>query len=374
VNRAQLTRKIKRSLRQQGFRVSESRVLPPENLDKGLIRELHSTAVKHKLSESAPILRQYEDELLTYIADGSELDPLTISPSLVEVKSKSAEERLFRYATLHWTIPISSGYGRRLRFLVMDKSNGKLMGVIGLCDPVIALAGRDTWVGWTERQRLDRLRHVMDAFVLGAVPPYSQLLCGKFVALLCASDEVRKAFYRKYRGTTSRIRHKPFDGRLALITTMSALGRSSLYNRLTLEGQKLFRSVGFSKGTGEFHFSNGLYGGISAYAKRYCEPTYRQDGWGIGFRNRREVIRKCLKKLKLKVAWSHHGVERESFVIPLAANAPAFLKGEQKKLEWRTKRADEIFLWFKTRWLLPRLERDERFREFKRSNYRLWDT
>src|SRR5438552_7834850 len=125
----------------------------------------------------------------------------------------------------------------------------------------------------------------MDAFVLGAVQPYSQLLFGKFVALLCASDEVRKAFRRKYQGTKSRIRSKPFDGRMALVTTMSALGRSSLYNRLGVEGRKLFRSVGFSRGTGEFHFSNGLYSSISDYAKRYCEPSYRQAAWGEGFRN-----------------------------------------------------------------------------------------
>jgi Domain of unknown function (DUF4338) len=373
VNRTRLVRKIKSSLRTQGFRVTESRVLPPENLDKDTIRSLHSTAVAHRVAESAPALRRYEESLLSFIANGSELDLLAIRPSLVEVKSRSPEERLFRYATLHWTIPISSGYGRRLRFLVMDQRNNKLIGVIGLCDPVIALAGRDQWVGWSEGQRFARLRHVMDAFVLGAVPPYSRLLFGKFVALLCASDEVRKAFHRKYQGTKSRIRSKPFDGRMALVTTMSALGRSSLYNRLGVEGRKLFRSVGFSRGTGEFHFSNGLYSSISDYAKRYCEPSYRQAAWGEGFRNRREVIRKCLKKLKLKVAWSYHGIERECFVIPLATNTREFLLGDQEKLHWQTAPADQIFSWFKARWLLARAERDQSYRSFSRDDYRLWD-
>jgi hypothetical protein len=255
----------------------------------------------------------------------------------------------------------------------MDRSNEKLIGVIGLCDPVIALAGRDQWVGWLESQRLTRLRHVMDAFVLGAVPPYSQLLFGKFVALLCRSDEVRRACYGKYHGTESLISGKPFDGRIALITTMSALGRSSIYNRLNLEGEKIFQSVGFSKGTGEFHFSNGLYTSISGYAKRYCEPTYRQPAWGEGFRNRREVIRKCLRKLKLNVAWSYHGIERESFVVPLATNTREFLRGEQNRLHWNTTPGEQIFSWFKTRWLLPRLSRDESYRAFQRDDYRLWD-
>lgn len=373
MDRTQLVRKIKRSLRKQGFRVTENRVLPPQNLDKETIRKLHSTAVDHKLEEASAGLRRHEERLLSYIANGSELNPHSVCPSLVKVEAGSLEERLFRYATLHWTIPVSSGYGRRLRFLIMDRSNEKLIGVIGLCDPVIALAGRDQWVGWLESQRLTRLRHVMDAFVLGAVPPYSQLLFGKFVALLCRSDEVRRACYGKYHGTESLISGKPFDGRIALITTMSALGRSSIYNRLNLEGEKIFQSVGFSKGTGEFHFSNGLYTSISGYAKRYCEPTYRQPAWGEGFRNRREVIRKCLRKLKLNVAWSYHGIERESFVVPLATNTREFLRGEQNRLHWNTTPGEQIFSWFKTRWLLPRLSRDESYRAFQRDDYRLWD-
>jgi hypothetical protein len=372
VNRTQLIRKIRKSLKEQGFRVSKSRVLPPENLDKDTIRNLHSVAAQHRVTEAAGGLRAHEERLLMYVANGPEVNPASIIPTLVEVKAGTVEERLFRYATLHWTVPVSSGYGRRLRFLVMDQSNMKLMGVIGLCDPVIALQGRDQWIGWSADQRLERLRHVMDAFVLGAVPPYSQLLFGKFIALLCSSDEIRQACYRKYHGTTSLIRRKPFDGRIALITTMSALGRSSLYNRLSIEKRKVFCSVGFSRGTGEFHFSNGLYAGISEYAARYCEPTYRKAEWGEGFRNRREVIRKCLRKLQLNVAWSYHGIERESFVVPLATNTREFLRGEQERLRWSTLPVDELYSWFKARWLFPRIDWDSAYQNFDRQQYRLW--
>jgi hypothetical protein len=372
VNRSQLVKKIKSSLKNQGFRVSKSRVLPPENLDKDTIRKLHSVAAQHRIAEAEASLHSHENSLLTFIANGSELNPLSIVPTLVEVKSGTVEEKLFRYATLHWTIPISSGYGRRLRFLVMDRNNNKLIGIIGLCDPVIALSGRDQWINWSEKQRFERLRHVMDAFVLGAVPPYSQLLFGKFIALLCGSDEIRQACYRKYHGTRSLIRGTLFDGRIALITTMSALGRSSLYNRLNIDKRKVFHSVGFSRGTGEFHFSNGLYAGIAEYATRYCEPTYRKAEWGQGFRNRREVIRKCLKKLKLNVSWSYHGIERECFVVPLAQNAKEFLRGEQKSLKWSTLPQEEIFSWFQTRWLFPRIEWDSAFKDFDRQQYKLW--
>ena len=102
----------------------------------------------------------------------------------------------------------------------------------------------------------------MDLFVLGAVPPYSYLLCGKLVALLATSQAVQKAFSHRYHGRQSCISRKPLDGRLALLTTTSALGRSSLYNRLRYRELPAFRSVGFTRGFGDFHFSNGIYGDL----------------------------------------------------------------------------------------------------------------
>ena len=100
----------------------------------------------------------------------AEIDPERIEPRLQEVKSGSWDELLFRYSCLHWSIPVSSGYGRRLRFLVYDNSTGKLMGLFGLGDPVFSLSARVQWIGWTKEDRRKRLVHVMDAFVLGAVP------------------------------------------------------------------------------------------------------------------------------------------------------------------------------------------------------------
>src|SRR5439155_1645113 len=209
------------------------------------------------------------------------------------------DELLFRYARLHWSIPVSAGYGRRLRFIVYDESNGKLIGIFGLADPVFSLGPRDLWVGWDLDSRKARLQCVMDLFVLGAVPPYSYLLCGKLVAMLATSREVQRAFRRRYGGQQSLISRKALDSRLALLTTTSALGRSSLYNRLRYEGQPVFRSVGFTQGSGQFHFSNGFYEDLRHLALENCEATAKHSRWGDGFRNRREVLRKALPILGL---------------------------------------------------------------------------
>ncbi len=208
--------------RAQDQRALNQSVLPPKELSKESIRELHETAVAHRIEMAKDSLFRKETELLQHIASGNEIAPTRIRPHLVEVLPDSDEELLFRYASLHWSIPVSSGYGRRLRFLVVDEHNGKLIGLIGLGDPVYSLGPRDDWVGWTIADRRKHLRNVMDAFVLGAVPPYSFLLCGKLVAMLVASDTVRNAFKRKYGGARSVIRRKTHDGRLAMITTPSA--------------------------------------------------------------------------------------------------------------------------------------------------------
>lgn len=372
MNAEKLKKEIIKSLRDQGFRVRNGTILPPKDLSKERIRKLHETAVKHRLERAREGLFRKEQKLLSRIASGSEVEPQSISPRLVEVSPGSEEELLFRYASLHWSIPVSSGYGRRLRFLVVDEHNDKLIGLIGLGDPVFSLRARDEWIGWTTEDRKERLNYIMDAFVLGAVPPYSYLLCSKLVAMMVASDEVRKAFKKKYEGTYSIIKRKAHDGRLAMITTTSALGRSSVYNRLRFKDRLLYHSVGFTRGSGEFHFSNGLYGAITEYALKHCKPTAKQKLWGTGFRNRREIVKKCLPALGLSSEWLYHGIEREVFVIPLAKNSKEFLRGEHSRLMWHNQSASDIFEYFRARWLLPRCARDERYKSWTRKRWAIW--
>lgn len=374
MNKRELKDLIIRSLKKQGFRLKDNQVLPPRNLKKEKIRDLHAIAVKHRIQEAGKHLARYEPRLLERIADGYEVVPEQVSPKLVEVQPSSEDEKLFRYAALHWSIPISSGYGRRLRFLVIDEQNEKLIGLIGLGDPVFSLSARDKWIGWDQEAKKDRLSNVMDAFVLGAVPPYSLLRCGKLVAMLTAGKEVRIAFKKKYEGRESRINAKQHDARLALVTTTSALGRSSIYNRLKYQKSLLYYGVGFTQGFGEFHFSNGLYKHISEFAAARTEPTAKHERWGEGFRNRREVVKNCLKELGITNDWTYHGIKREIFVIPMAKNADSFLRGEHSKLLWYNRSVADLTSFFKGRWMLPRCQQDRDYQLWERETWRLWPT
>lgn len=367
-----LRRDVRRALTAQGFELRNGLIVPPDSGDKQSVRSLHAAAVAHRRARAAAGLHRHERGLLRHLAANDDLDIDLMSPALVRVEPKSEDELLFRWAALHWSIPVSSGYGRRMRFLVRDEANGKLIGLIGLGDPVFALGARDNWVGWDIPTRSQRLHHVVDAFVLGAIPPYSSMLGGKLVAMLAASDEVREAWEVKYGGRTSIIAEAARDGRIAMLTTTSALGRSSIYNRLRFgPDQLMYESVGETRGSGEFHFSDGLHGVITEFALEYCRPTAKDSRWGTGFRNRREVVKKALPALGFSDALLYHGVRREMFVCSLATNAKAFLTGAEQDLQPRVQPADQIVDWFRWRWMRPRAGRRP-LPEWDPSSWRLY--
>ena len=319
-------------MKAQGFHVRDNAVSFRQRRDKRSIRKRHEHAVVKRIQIAQPALEKLETELLDFIASGDEVDPACICPRLHHVEADTIESRLFKYACLHWSIPISEGYGRRLRFLVFDDSNRKLIGLIGLGDPVYSIKARDKWIGWDANAKAQRLYHVMDAYVLGAVPPYSRLLGGKLVALAAVSNEIRQAFTLRYANRQSLIAEKTREPHLALVTTASALGRSSLYNRVRVRSRTVFERVGFTDGWGEFHFSEGVYERLTDFANEHCVPTAKKEKWGSGFRNRRELVRKALAKLGFSESLLHHGIQRELLVAPLAVNARKFLRGEVAKL------------------------------------------
>lgn len=367
-----LRARIIESLEEQGFSRRGGVLIPPRFVDKDYIRAMNAPAVHLARAKAQDGLRRHEENLLAHFAHGDELDVTNFSPRLVEVRRHSEEELLFRYARLQWSIPTSAGYGRRLRFIVVDSANEKLVGLIGLGDPVFGLGPRDKWIGWTKERCKAGLHNVMDAFVLGAVPPYSYLLGGKLIALLVSSDEVRKAFSRKYGKTSTLITERSLRSRLLLVTTTSALGRSSIYNRIRFGGRTVFESIGYTRGSGEFHFSNGLYADIRRFAEANCKPTAKQERWGNGFRSRREVVRKTLIELGLSGDWLYHGLEREVFAVSMAQNSRQVLNGQASRAQWHHTSVSVLGEWYRQRWMVPRAQSRPEYKAFDPAGLRIW--
>ena len=366
------------ALQTQGFDVRDGGVVAPAEIDKERVRALAAASVAQAVDRAQRGLARHERRLLGYLADGRALRTDAIEPRLVEVAPSTEEELLFRWARLHWSVPTGSGYGRRLRFLVMDSHNDKLIGLLGFGDPVFSLGPRDAWVGWDRRRRLTALRSILHVHLLGAVPPYSQLLGAKLVALLAVSTEVRMAFGARYEGRATVVSGARQDGRLALLTTIGSLGRSSVFNRLRYgdetvgTGRLVWQRAGHTLGTAQYHFDHELQAALAAYGMAHCRLTSKPASWGKGPRSRREAIDKALVAIGIDLSALAYG-KREVWCAPLAANATAFLRGEDDHLRPFAETAEQLASHWRERWLLPRIETERRHRSFRPSSWRLWD-
>ena len=361
--------KILKSLEEIGFSIFDGKTLfVPQ--DKEFVRKVHESSVKFLREKKEEFIEKVENDFIEkYIINGNELDVKNIKPKLVPVNDKEQSD-LFNWIKLHWSIPISSGYGRRLRYLVMDAAHSSVIGIIGLSDPVYGLRDRDNFIGWSANVRKARLKHIMDAFVLGAVPPYAQVLGGKLTASLLMSTKISKDFSGKYKGKKALISGEIFNGKLAAITTASALGKSSIYDRIKVEGGSEFYHIGWSKGSGEFQFYNRIYGELFDLAHLDAQKL-KNAKWGKGVRNRRTVIRTGLKMLGLPDELLYHNIKRELFFVPLGSRTNEFLRGESKQIRYYNKSTDEIADFALKRWVIPRSQRKNEYLQFKKEDYSL---
>ena len=356
---------IHKHLLNLGFSKNGSGYFVDGVLTKQKIRNLHAAQRLDILERHRPFIETHGSDLVEHFASGSHIAPASIDPELIEVSPGSPESRLFRFASLLWSVPVSQGFGRRLRFLVKDRQNDCLIGLFALGDPVFNLSARDNWIGWTHEDRRDRLVHVMDAYVVGAVPPYSQLIGGKLVAALMGSKEVRRAYERKYLARESVIRQRKHRARLVLLTTTSALGRSSIYNRLAIPDGPRFLRIGTTKGFGHFHLYGEVFDSLRGHLEETGHPYASGHRFGMGPNWKLRVARAALEDIGIDGnSILKHGVEREVYAIPLAENWKEVLSGEQKRVRSLTKSAAEISEFCLDRWIVPRSNHDKSFRSF----------
>jgi hypothetical protein len=370
VSARKLRSRLLRLLRVQGFDFGRDFELKVSGQSKEAIRTIHTHFREDRLSEEKSFVRDWYPKISKYFASGTEVDPQKVDPYPVLLEDNEEYAALFRLASLWWSIPVSKGYGRRFRILIFDRSNGKLFGLLALADPVFNLRTRDAWIGWDVRMREKNLAHVMDAYVLGSVPPYNRLLGAKFVSLLAASDFTRNVFKQRYGGAKSVLKQRRLDGRLALVTTTSALGKSSILNRLRFKEEEVFQPVGFTEGYGHFHLANGTFEKIREYMRVCGDEEIERYKFGSGPNYRIRVVRKALERLQLPASLLRHGVSRGVYVAPLAKNTVAFLNGKASKLHWHHRPLDDVAAYWKERWLLPRAMRDLCYRNF---DSRSWD-
>lgn len=363
---AALKRRIRRHLKSLGFQKSRYGGFEVHGTDKDIIRSIHSHHRNGRVAANQRFIDEQLPDLIEYFASGDEVDPARIKPVLERISSDTMESDLFRLASLTWSVPVSNGFGRRLRYLVWDDSNHKLIGLIAIGDPVYNLSVRDNLIGWDVHDRSERLVNMMDAYVLGAVPPYNMLLGGKLVASLVRSRDIYDHFTQAYGGTTGIISGKEKRARLLAVTTSSSLGRSSVYNRLKLDGIEYFKPVGYTGGWGHFHIPDGLFADLREFLRTIEHSYADHHRFGHGPNWRLRTTRAAFAALGLKEDMLKHGIQREVFLCELATNAKAILRGSKAKPNLSTLlSAADVAALAVERWMLPRSERRLEYRAWK---------
>lgn len=364
LRRARLVRKFREHLSDLGFRRSKG-ALTFEGSGKDVIRGLHAEHRGDRIDANEEFISEHYDKLKQYFASGTDISPEEITPRLERIEAGTWQSNLFRLASLTWSVPVSSGFGRRMRYLVWDDHNNKLIGLIAIGDPVFNLSVRDKLIGWNVKDRGKRLVNIMDAYVLGAIPPYSQLLGGKLVASLVRTREIYDDFAEAYGDTRGIISKKKKKARLLIVTTTSSLGRSSIYNRLKLGDQKYFSAIGFTGGWGHFHIPDDLFGEMRGYLRDIGHPYADLHKYGEGPNWRMRTTRAALTALGYKEDMLRHGIQREVYLCEMASNALKILRTGTGRPNLRAlKTVEDVSKLALERWVIPRSQRMPEYRSW----------
>lgn len=308
--------------------------------------------VQRKLAEQSNVKRdRYRDKVQKYLARPEEIDIQQIDPFLVMVEAREEHSRLWAHATSYWSVPVTSGYGRRMRYFVFDRYNSKLIGIIGLCDPIIGLETRDIKsIGWTKEQKLKRLYNCMTAYILGAIPPYNQVLGSKLVALTLLFPNVRQDFHNKYHDSISIISRTNKAAHLVYIDTLGAFGKSAIYTRLLN-----WQFVGYTKGQSHLHITaNGSWELIKQVVPKEAFDTYK---FGKGPNWKMRVLKRGLQELGLSEEIMSIGWQRGYYRCPLAHNWRDYLLGTTDDIQWKQFSQEEVVSYWRNHWINPRLDR-----------------
>ena len=363
--KANLKRKLRRHLRSLGFEKDEDGNLRVDGTGKEIVRTLHRSQRDERLKASSTFISEYAENLLPCFASGHEVIAEKISPVLERVYANSFQADLFKLASLTWSVPVSNGFGRRLRYLVWDQHNDKLIGLIAIGDPVFNLSVRDKLIDWDSNDRSARLVNVMDAYVLGALPPYNALLGGKLIACLLRTRDLYDDFTDMYGGTTGVISQEKKKARLLAITTSSSMGRSSVYNRLKLDGTQYLQPIGYTGGWGHFHIPDKLFAELREYLRSIDHPYADLHRFGDGPNWRLRTTRAALSALGLKGDLLRHGIKREVFICQLASNAAKILRtGKGHPNLSSLLSVNEVAELAVNRWMIPRAARRPEFKDW----------
>lgn len=330
-------------------------IKPPEFYDQETIKKAMSFRREELISKNKKWIDPHIELARENLADGYEAWNSEIIPSF-EVCETQEQFDLFRIYRYYWSSPYSEYVGRRIKIIVRDLafSTKPVIGIIALGSSIIHIPERDQWIGWDKNKRSENIIYTMDAYVLGALPPYNYLLGGKLLSYLIASKEIINIYKRKYKDRITSISNRKAND-IACIFTTSLYGKSSQYNRITYNDIKIYKLIGYTKGYGSLHLTDETFDAMIELLKEKNIIISNRFGDGPSWRMR--VIRSVADILDFDSDFLlQHSFKRAIYVTPLASNYLEFLNGNNKKLKYYNFPLKDLTEYWRNRWYLKRKE------------------
>jgi hypothetical protein len=339
VTKKKLKSKILAALKDYGFKINPH--LRPAGQSKYTLKRMQRKARLEQIALHAGFLKQHLDLVKSYCKNGKDIIPERIDLELREVEPESFEEVLFRWWNfIWWNMPYQHPYGRQMRFLLWDKYHDCPFGLISLQSPVLKMSVRD--------KALDIPAKKLDVWVNKSM-----------------HAQIRASYKKKYAAYTTLIKHRKLKPELLFITTTSAFGRSSIYNRLKYNDETVAECLGYTQGTGSFHIPEDLYVDLLTFLKRRGINVARE--YGNGPSRKLKLLSIGLSQLGLP-SFECHGIKREFYLFPLAKNLKNAIHHGKRPMCFNRSFESLVDYW-KERWAIPRAERLPGWRDFQRDKF-----
>lgn len=357
------------------FDTDKISIIPPPFYNKNVIRQTMAIKRDQIISENKIWLNKNIKLVRENICNGDEVLKSKIKP-IIEVCETAEQKQLFRAIRYYWSSPYSEYVGRRIKLIIRDNGlpSKPIIGIAALGSPIIHIPERDNWVGWNKSIRTENIIKTMDAYIIGAIPPYNYLLGGKLISYILASNEVREIYKEKYNDKITLI-NKRKSSDLVCIFTTSLYGRSSQYNRIKYNGEPLYLPIGETRGYGTFHLSDETFIAMQALLKEnnICMTTNFGDGpnW------RMRVIRTVGRILGFNPDdLLKHSFKRQIYAIPLAENFKDILNvSDNSTPDYYDYSLSELSDYWRNRWLLKRKNNPEIIKQvlnFNKNEFNLY--
>ncbi|MDD4901768.1 MAG: DUF4338 domain-containing protein [Patescibacteria group bacterium] len=328
-------------------------IAPPENYDKETVRLAMSHKRKESIGDNAEWIRNNIEFARNNLADGKDVLRSKIKP-IIEVCESPRQHDLFRLYRYYWSSAHSEYVGRRIKLIIRDGGlpNKPVIGIAALGSPIIHIPDRDNWIGWDKNLRTKNLIYAMDAYVIGALPPYNYLLGGKLVSYVLASNEVRKIYKDKYKNKITLIDKKKASDLVCIFTT-SLYGKSAQYNRVKYKSKLLYMPIGETRGFGTLHLSSETLDAMLELL--FSKGIFVTNKFGDGPSWSMRVIRTVGDMLNFDSDFLlRHSFKRGIYVVRLASNFRNFLNGKDKKPKYYNYSLKNLVSFWKKRWFKNR--------------------